>query len=751
MPEDTGALIEGRHGDPFALLGRHPVPGSSDVAFRCFLPGARAVSVIAAEPGESCPSLPLSRLGEEGFFAGLDIGGRMPSHYRLRVVQSHGPETTDAKENLEDIDDPYRFPPLIGSYDIHLIAEGSHLRPHEVLGARLATIEGVSGTRFAVWAPNARRISVVGDFNRWDGRHHPMRLRPEAGLWEIFLPGVGEGALYKFEILGHDGHLRLKADPCGRRTEPPPATASRIAGPDRFPWTDQAWMSRRASAQNRSAPIAVYEVHAGSWRRHGDGRPLDYRELADTLVPYVKDMGYTHIEFLPLMEHPFGGSWGYQPGGMFAPTSRFGDPDGLRSLVDRCHREGIGVLLDWVPGHFPGDEHGLARFDGTCLYEHEDERRGRHREWGTLIYNYGRREVANFLIGNALYWLESFHFDGLRLDAVASMLYLDYSREAGDWLPNIHGDNRNLEAVAFLRRLNTTLYREVDGIFTVAEESTSWPQVSHPVDGGGLGFGFKWNMGWMNDTLRYFGKDPVHRKHHHNDLTFGMLYAWSENFMLPFSHDEVVHGKASLLGKMPGDRWQQFANLRLCLAYLYAYPGKKLLFMGQDFGQSGEWDHDRALDWNSLDDPAHQGVHRLCRDLNHAYRRRPALHRKDCEPEGFAWIDCRDADQNVIAFLRRGGEDDPFMVVVANASPMIREGYRIGVPHGGRYREWINTDARDYGGSGVGNLGTVLAEAVPAHGFPFSLTLRLPPLAILILQPDEAETPTVPPRGGSGD
>lgn len=716
-PPGTEALVAGDHGDPFAILGPHATPQEGLAVIRTLQPGADAVSVVWT--GANSPPIRLRRLPETDFFAVPVRVDLLAGGYRLRIHRG---------DHEEDIEDPYRFGPLLGETDSHLIAEGTHWRLYDVLGAHCTEISGVTGTHFAVWAPNARRVSVVGGFNQWDGRRHSMRLRPECGVWEIFVPGAIEGALYKYEIKGRDGALRLKADPVAFGAEQPPATASRVMATSRYPWSDDGWMKTRADANQRSSPISIYEVHLGSWRRRGEGHGswLSYRNLATELVPYVRDLGFTHIELMPISEFPFDGSWGYQPSGLFAPTSRFGGPDDFRAFVDACHTSGIGVLLDWVPGHFPEDPHGLARFDGTCLYEHEDDRKRRHPEWHSIIYNYGRREVANFLIANALYWLKEFHIDGLRVDAVASMLYLDYSRKPGEWVPNIFGGNENLEALDFLRRLNTEVYAQVPGAVTIAEESTSWPLVSRPVHAGGLGFGYKWNMGWMNDTLRYMRRDPVHRRHHHNDLTFGMLYAYSENFMLPLSHDEVVHGKGSLLSKMPGDRWQKFANLRLYLAFMYAYPGKKLLFMGNEFAQPSEWNHDVALNWGVMSDSMHAGIHRLVTNLNALYRHMPALHELDCEPNGFRWIDCQDAAQNIIAFTRHGAWEESFAVVLCNFSPAVRENYRVGVPKAGFYRECLNTDGHEYGGSGVGNLGGVASEPVPWHGFANSIVLTLP-------------------------
>ncbi|MGH7706775.1 MAG: 1,4-alpha-glucan branching protein GlgB, partial [Vulcanimicrobiaceae bacterium] len=599
-----------------------------------------------------------------------------------------------------------------------------------------ATIDGIAGVVFAVWAPSARRVSVVGEFNGWDGRRHPMRLRRECGIWEIFLPGLGAGTLYKFELEGPDGKLLpLKADPFARAAELRPATASVVVAPSAHRWGDAEWLATRGPRQRRDAPIAIYEVHAGSWRRGDGGRFPTYAELADWLIPYVCELGFTHIEFMPLMEHPFDGSWGYQTIGMFAPTSRFGSPDDLRGFIDRAHGAGIGVILDWVPAHFPDDPHGLAWFDGTHLYEHADPRQGFHPDWDTLIYNLGRREVANFLIASALYWFDEFHVDGLRVDAVASMLYLDYSRKPGEWIPNIFGGNENIEAIAFLRKLNETVYGEHPGVTMIAEESTAWPMVSAPTNVGGLGFGYKWNMGWMHDTLQYLANDPIHRRYHHDRLTFSLVYAFSENYVLPLSHDEVVHGKGALFAKMPGDRWQQFANLRLLFGLMYAHPGKKLLFMGDEFGATAEWNHDAQLAWEQLADPFHAGLRTLVGDLNALYRRQPALHERDAEGAGFTWIDYHDADASVIAFVRTGRDPARPVIVAANATPVVRKRYRIGVPQAGRYRELLNTDSAFYGGSDVGNGGGIATEAVRAHGHRQSLVLTLPPLACIIFEP----------------
>ncbi len=731
LSRNVEKIIAATHSDPFGFLGMHEEAGKGLVV-RAFLPEAATVHVIHAKDGSVAAELP--RIHEAGFFVGpvAKKGSFFP--YRLRVETAAG---------TREIEDPYRFPPILGEMDVYLIAEGKHLRLDEKLGARPMTIEGVAGAGFAVWAPNAARVSVVGDFNGWDGRRHPMRFRAECGVWEIFLPGIGEDALYKYEIASKDGKLMaLKVDPFAFFCEQAPGTAALVYDLSRYWWDDGAWMKTRGATLTRDAPVSIYEVHLGSWRRGAEAgrRYLTYQELADTLIPYVKDMGFTHIELLPISEHPFDGSWGYQPLGLFAPTSRFGRPDDFRNFVDRCHKAGIGVINDWVPGHFPTDPQGLGWFDGTALYEHADPRRGKHQDWGTLVYNYGRYEVADYLLNNALFWLEEYHLDGLRVDAVASMLYLDYSRKPGEWLPNEYGGNENLEAIAFLRRVNEHLYGQFPDTTTIAEESTSWPMVSRPAYLGGLGFGYKWNMGWMHDTLSYLSREPIYRKHHHDQLTFCLVYAFAENFVLPLSHDEVVHGKGSLLGKMPGDHWQKFANLRAYFGFMFTHPGKKLLFMGGEFAQEREWNHDAGLDWHLLDDPLHAGVQGLVRDLNRVYREVPALHRLDCEPAGFEWIDCTDWEKSVIAFLRRGPEPADFAVVVCNFTPVVREGYRIGVPEAGLYRERINTDAAFYGGSGVGNAGAVMADDIACHGRRYSLNLTLPPLATLIFVPDR------PPR-----
>ena len=624
----------------------------------------------------------------------------------------------------------------LGDLDHYFLAQGRHFHLHRVLGAHLTTLDGVLGTRFAVWAPNASAIAVVGDFNGWDGARHPMQPHSHSGVFEVFIPGVGAGALYKFEIRDTAGTLLpQKADPVARAQELPPGTASMVVEPSRYSWKDRGWLDGRGKDDARRKPITIYEVHLGSWMRGAAGEYLTYRELADRLIPYVKDMGFTHVELLPVAEHPFYGSWGYQPLGLFAPTRRYGAPDDLRAFVDRAHAEGIGVLVDWVVSHFPEDAHGLARFDGTCLYEHADPRQGRQEEWKTLVYNYGRTEVANFLTANALYWMDEFHMDGLRADAVASMLYLDYGRQPGGWVPNAHGGRENLEAVEFLKGMNEAFYGHCAGAMTMAEESTAWPMVSRPVAAGGLGFGFKWNMGWMNDTLRYMAHEPIYRKYHHHNLTFGLVYAFSENFVLPISHDEVVYGKKSMLGKMPGDRWQQFANLRDFYAFMFTHPGKKLLFMGCEFGQGREWNHEASLDWHLLAEHDHKGMQSLVRDLNRLYRSTPALYEQDCEAEGFRWINADDQDNNILSYLRFAADPADFVAVVCNFAPVVRHGYRIGVPKAGRYKEILNSDSELYAGSNVGNAGEVQTLNEPADGQPYSLLLTIPPLAALVLQP----------------
>ena len=709
------ALATGRHNNPFAFLGLHR--GKSGRVVRTLQPGAKAVDLV---DGKGNTLAPMRRIHDIGLFE-----APMPARrrrYALKVTWQSG--------DIQLTEDPYRFPSTLGEMDLYLLGEGSDKNVYRKLGAHPKTVEGIDGTRFAVWAPNASRVSVVGDFNSWDGRRHVMRLHPGNGIWEMFLPGVGNGALYKYEITDANGKLLpLKADPYGTLHEPPPGNSSIVFESD-FDWHDDDWLSTHRAGPKLDAPTCIYEVHLGSWRRKDDGSYLNYRDLANELVPYVAEMGFTHIELLPVTEHPFDGSWGYQPIGMFAPTQRFGTPDDFRAFVDACHAQSIGVIMDWVPAHFPNDEHGLRQFDGTALYEHADPRKGAHADWGTLIFNYGRREVINYLIGNALYWIDEFHIDALRVDAVASMLYLDYSREFGEWVPNEFGGNENLEAVSFLKRLNTEIHAH--GATSYAEESTAWPGVSRPVDAGGLGFTYKWNMGWMNDTLSYISEDPVHRKYHHDKMTFGLVYAFNENFVLPLSHDEVVHGKRSILGRMPGDRWQQLANLRAYYGAMYSHPGKKLLFMGNEIAQDREWDHDQSLDWHLLNDAGHRGVQALLRDLNHVYTATPALHEIDFDGRGFEWIDWNDRDSSVLSWLRRdlhGG----FVVSVTSLTPLVREKFKLGVPEGGNYRTLLNTDDKHYGGSGVGPQ-VVTATNEGQHGRPFSIELTLPPLATLYLE-----------------
>jgi len=662
---------------------------------------------------------PMARVPRSALFeAPLTDGGA----YELSWSDPEGHEHRHA--------DPYSFPPELPLEELAAFNRGEHRRVQRLLGAHPRERAGVAGTRFAVWAPNAERVSVVGDFNRWDGRCHPMDVRADSGVWELFVPGVGVGTLYKFEIRNRDsGEILLRADPFAREAEKPEHSASRVAASE-YAWADADWFKQRPDW--RTAPMSVYEVHAGSWRRHADGRFYSYRELAESLVPYVRELGFTHLELMPVTEHPYEPSWGYQTTSYFAPSTRFGTPDDLRHLVDCCHQAGLGVILDWVPGHFPSDEHALVRFDGTALYEHADPRRGLHPHWGTLVFNYGRNEVRSFLVSSAVYWLEEFHLDGLRVDAVASMLYLDYGREAGEWLPNVHGGKENLEAITFLQALNSATHGECPGSFTVAEESTAWPAVTRPDWLGGLGFSMKWNMGWMHDTLAYLHQDPIHRRYHHERLTFGLLYAFSENFVLPFSHDEVVHGKGSLAARMPGDPWQRFANLRLLFSYQFTYPGKKLLFMGDEFGMPAEWSHSGQLPWGLLEAPDHAGLRRLVCDLARIYRQEPALHLQDFEAQGFEWIDCHDVTQSTLSYLRHGAEHS--LLVVLNFTPVVRHGYRVGVPRPGRYEELLNSDAAIYGGSNVGNLGSLPAQATPWMGRSHSLSLTLPPLGALVLR-----------------
>jgi 1,4-alpha-glucan branching enzyme len=709
-------LVEARHHDPFNLLGRHTYADQDLV--RAFIPGAAWVRIVET-------AVSLERVGNTDVFEWHGPAGAVPERYRLIWCDSYGAEHVAY--------DPYCFPPQLTDFDLHLFGEGSHWHIYRILGAHLKQVDGVHGVLFAVWAPSAERVSVVGDFNSWDGRNHPMRVRGGSGVWELFIPGLGTGHPYKYEIrTRHHERILLKTDPYGQHFEVRPATASLISRDNGYLWQDADWLEQRRNADWQHSPLSIYEVHLGSWKRDASGQFLNYRTLAHELVDYVKQTGFTHIELLPVTEHPLDASWGYQTTGYFAPTSRFGSPDDFRYFMDYCHQHNIGVLLDWVPAHFPKDAFGLAEFDGTALYEHYDPRRGEHHEWGTLIYNYGRNEVRNFLLASAVYWLEEYHIDGLRVDAVASMLYHDYSRKTGDWLPNIYGGRENLEAVNFLRELNTVTHAEFPGTVIIAEESTAWPGVSRPVDMGGLGFSMKWNMGWMHDSLNYMQHEPVHRKYHHNDLTFGLLYAFTENFVLPFSHDEVVHGKRSMLYKQTGDDWQQFANLRLLYTYMFTSPGKKLLFMGNEIAQGREWNIDMDIEWYLLDYEYHRGVQTLVSDLNKLYRETPSLHRHDFSSEGFEWIDCNAAEESMLGYIRRSGDD--FVVVALNFTPVPRHGYRIGIPAGGSYQERFNSDSGYYGGSDVGNRGQVEAEAVPWSGHPYSIVLTLPPLAGIVLQ-----------------
>ena len=715
-------LAEGRHADPFGVLGPHKE--GAKIIIRTIQPTAVGAAVAIAG-GET---VEMNRCHPAGVFeASFPARGDVPD-YRLQITYPSG--------HTADVDDPYRYGRVIGDYDLYLFNEGNHTRIYEKLGAHPMTLGAAAGVHFAVWAPNARRVSVVGDFNNWDGRVNPMRLLAASGVWEIFIPGAGLGHHYKFEILSQHGELLLKVDPFGFAFEVPPLSAS-IVSDITYEWNDAAWMdSRAANASLYKRPVAAYEVHLGSWMRVPEekDRYLTYRELGDRLIPYVKEMGYTHIELLPVMEHPFSGSWGYQVTGFFAPTSRFGSPVEFKAFVDRCHQSGIGVILDWVPGHFPKDAHGLARFDGTALFEHADPRQGEHRDWGTLIFNYGRNEVRNFLLTNALFWLHEYHVDGLRVDAVASMLYLDYSRREGEWVPNRFGGRENLDAIDFFRQLNTLTHAEHPGSITVAEESTSFPSVSRPTYVGGLGFTYKWNMGWMNDILEYIKQDPVFRRYHHRNITFSLIYAFSENFILPFSHDEVVHGKGSMMGKVPGDAWQKAATLRALYGLMYTHPGKKLMFMGCEYGQLREWNYDQSLDWHLLDLPLHAGLKRYVRDLNHVYATEVPLHELDFESAGFQWIDANDNENSVVSFIRRC-RDGQFVLAIINFTPVPRDGYRIGVPTPGAYAEVINSDSEAYGGSNVGNSGIVFADEIPSHGHPSSLRLNLPPLALLLLKP----------------
>ncbi|MBI5865149.1 MAG: 1,4-alpha-glucan branching protein GlgB [Planctomycetes bacterium] len=719
---ETARIARGDSHEPHRVLGAHPAApdGGAGVVVRAFHPDAVKTELLLAEQ----PPIQMEKIGRQGLFGVLVPNRKPPMEYRLRFSFADGTSW--------ERDDPYRFLPTVGELDLHLFNEGSHRRLWEALGARRRTVDGVEGVAFSVWAPNAKRVSVVGEFCNWDGRLFPMRSLGSSGVWELFVPNVGPWSLYKYEIKTQSGELRIKSDPMAFAMEMPSGTASRVFD-SQFEWGDQEWMARRSKCDPLRAPIAIYELHLGSWMRTEDGRPLNYREIAPRLVEHVKRFGFTHVEPLPLAEHPFDGSWGYQVSGYYAPTARYGSPDDFRYFVDYCHRHEIGVIVDWVPAHFPKDDFALARFDGTALYEHEDPRLGEHPDWGTLIFNYGRNEVRNFLTANALYWLNELHVDGLRVDAVASMLYLDYSRKAGEWIPNRYGGRENIEAIQFLQSMNETVRAEAPGAIMVAEESTAWGGVSRPAGEGGLGFTFKWNMGWMHDTLEYFSKDPIHRRYHHNELTFAAIYEHTERFIMPLSHDEVVHGKGALLCKMPGDPWRQFANLRTLLAYQYTRPGKKLLFMGTELAPWCEWNHHDALDWSLAERTERAAFQRFLEDLGRLYREHSCLWRTDPDADAFSWIDCHDCDNSVLSFLRRDGES--FLVVVLNLTPVPRDNYRIGVPRAGGYVERMNTDALRYGGSEYPTDSTPHTDAVPWHGQSHSLHLNLPPLGVVVLAP----------------
>jgi len=723
--EEIESLLNAEHSDPFHILGAHIVEWEEKpaVAVRAYLPGAERVWILQDSGvfGAQC-------IHADGFFEAIFPNETQIFPYRLRARYGEG--------NEPEIEDPYRFPPLLSEFDLYLLGEGTHYKSYEKLGAHLMEVEGVRGVAFAVWAPNAQRVSVVGNFNNWDGRRHPMRSRGSSGVWELFLPGLREGELYKYEVKGRNAYLGLKADPYAFYAELRPNTASIVRNIDDYTWQDQDWMESRAHRQPLKSPLSIYEVHLGSWRRGEGNRLLSYRELAEQVVDYASQMGYTHLELMPVMEHPLDESWGYQTTGYFAPTSRHGTPQDFMYFVDYCHQHGVGLILDWVPAHFPSDAHALAYFDGTHLYEHEDPRLREHPDWGTRIFNYGRPEVANFLLSSALFWLEKYHVDGLRVDAVASMLYLDYSRKPGQWIPNRYGGNENLAAIEFIQRFNELSHKDRPGVLTIAEESTAWPGVSRPTHLGGLGFSLKWNMGWMHDTLLYFSKDPIHRKYHHHNLTFALLYAFSENFVLVLSHDEVVYGKRALLAKMPGDVWQQFANLRSLYAFQFTHPGKKMLFMGGEFGQWNEWNAKQSLDWNLLDYEPHRQIKQLVADLNGLYNAETSLYEVDFEWQGFQWIDFHDTDNSVIAFLRRARNPNNYLVVVCNFTPVPRARYRIGVPEGCFYREVLNTDARKYGGSGVANSPGQQAVPTPWQNQPCLIEITLPPLGLTVFKPE---------------
>ena len=729
LKDQLKLIINADHWDPFQVLGNHIIKkdGMKAVAVRAFLPEAAQAWVLDNTTGKVHQ---MEKIHKAGFFQAVVADKKNVFPYRIRIKTPEG--------TISEFHDPYSFLPVMTDFDLHLIGEGSHYKTYEKLGAHVMTVNSVRGVHFAVWAPNAHRVSVVGDFNRWDGRRHPMRVLGSSGLWEIFIPGLCEGEMYKFEIKSKDGKdIFEKADPYAFYSEIRPKTASIVYDINRYRWNDTGWLELRSEKNWLESPVSLYEVHLGSWMRvpEENERYLTYRELADRLIRYVKDMGYSHIQLLPVTEHPLDASWGYQTIGYYSPTSRHGKPEDFMYFVDACHQNNIGVILDWVPAHFPTDGHGLGFFDGTCLYEHEDPRKGFHPDWGTKIFNYGRKEVTNYLISNALFWCEKYHIDGLRVDAVASMLYLDYSRNEGEWIPNMFGGRENLEAIEFIKSFNQIVHQHHPGILTIAEESTAWPGVSKPVYLGGLGFSLKWNMGWMNDTLEYFSKEPVHRKYHHNNLTFSLLYAFSENFVLVLSHDEVVHGKRSLLNKMPGDTWQKFANLRLLYGFMSCHPGKKLSFMGGEFGQWDEWNHDKSLDWHLIRFTPHRSLQKFVMDLNHVCRSEPSLYEVDFDYHGFEWIDFRDTDNSIISFIRKAKDPDDFLIIILNFTPVPRSGYRLGVPQDCFYKEILNSDSRLYWGSDMGNAGGLHADKIPWHGKPFSILITLPPLAVVVFKP----------------
>tara|TARA_R110000744_G_scaffold160684_1_gene277000 strand:+ start:9849 stop:12092 length:2244 start_codon:yes stop_codon:yes gene_type:complete len=731
--EEVSAIVNVKHRDIFSVLGIHKHPTAGGLIVRAFLPEALSVEVIETKTNALVAEL--SQVNQAGLFEGKLGRKRNVFDYRLRVVYN---------DETVIVDDPYRYPSLLKSDDLYLFCEGTHEQTYQWMGSHEKTVDNVKGTHFVVWAPDATRVSVVGDFNFWDGRHHVMRKHPGSGVWEIFLPNVSADASYKYEISDKYEQIQpLKADPYTFSMQLAPETASKVIKNSEYQWQDAKWMNERDSSSNHyNGAVSIYEVHLGSWKRNAVNNAdnshspsyLTYRELAEQLVPYVVEMGFTHLQLMPVSEYPFDGSWGYQPIGLFAPTARFGSAEDFKYFVDSCHSAGIGLLLDWVPGHFPTDEHGTGKFDGSCLYEHEDLRKGFHPDWKTLIYNYGRSEVQSYLLSNAIYWLDQYHIDGLRVDAVASMLYLDYSREAGEWLPNVHGGRENLEAIDVLQKVNTRSYAKHPGVMMIAEESTAWPGVSKPVDGGGLGFGFKWNMGWMNDTLKYMERDPIYRQHHHSEMTFGLVYSFSENFVLPISHDEVVHGKGSLLNKMPGDDWQKFANLRAYYGFMWTHPGKKLLFMGCEFAQRAEWNHDQSLDWHLLEHDSHKGMQTLIKDLNHTYRNIPALHELDCDGSGFEWLDSQNSAQSILVYLRKGQAGTAPALVVVNLTPTSYENFSVGVPQPGFYRECLNTDSSIYGGSNVGNNGGVNSVNEVYAGQANKVSLSVPPLATMIFE-----------------